>query len=168
MLMAPFLIMFLGFTWMSGNLHAEEQAASPYQLDYAFYDAWNDRHFFDLYDGVETVTMFADRNGAWHRFPPGFKRLLQPLTDGRYAQPWLWNSPYVYAFREKLSFIGEGPYIDWSQEEVDGGFSINMAIDITETSSSSYMQGYKLPIQADVIREEVRKALSERIGRHER
>jgi uncharacterized lipoprotein NlpE involved in copper resistance len=50
----------------------------------------------------------------------------------------------LYSFREKLSCFGiQGPYIDWSKQKYEPGFSIGMLKEKTETSRSVFMKGYE-------------------------
>lgn len=49
----------------------------------------------------------------------------------------------LYSFREKLSCYDiQGPYIDWSKQRLEPGFSIGMLKEQTETSRSVFMKGY--------------------------
>ena len=49
----------------------------------------------------------------------------------------------LYSFREQLSgFEIEGPYVDWSKQTLEPGFSVWMLTEKTETSISSFMKGY--------------------------
>ena len=50
----------------------------------------------------------------------------------------------LYSFREKLSCFGiNGPYVDWSNQKLEPGFSIGMLKEKTETSSSAFISGYE-------------------------
>ena len=51
----------------------------------------------------------------------------------------------LYSFREKLSGFGiVGPNVDWSQENLESGFSIWMLKSETNSSTFSFMEGYDL------------------------
>jgi hypothetical protein len=51
----------------------------------------------------------------------------------------------LYSFREKLAgFNIEGPYVDWSEEKLEPGFSVWILIKETKNSSSSILRGYDL------------------------
>jgi len=71
-------------------------------------------------------------------------------------QTWLHEEPQMYcplvlvgfndalfSFREQLTGFGiEGPYVDWSERELESGFSIWMLQEKTETTTSYFMKGY--------------------------
>jgi hypothetical protein len=49
----------------------------------------------------------------------------------------------LYSFREILTGFGiEGPYVDWSNETLELGFSVWMLTENTGASTSSFMRGY--------------------------
>jgi hypothetical protein len=49
----------------------------------------------------------------------------------------------LYSFREKLSGFGiEGPDVDWSQKELEPGFSVWILNKKTNSSRSAFMKGY--------------------------
>jgi len=49
----------------------------------------------------------------------------------------------LYSFREQLTGFGiRGPYVDWSNRELESGFSIWMLLEKNETATSSFMKGY--------------------------
>jgi hypothetical protein len=49
----------------------------------------------------------------------------------------------LYSFRDKLSIFGiKGPYVDWSKEKLEPGFSVGMLKERTITSTSVFMKGY--------------------------
>lgn len=51
----------------------------------------------------------------------------------------------LYSFREALSGFGiEGPSVNWSQEDLEPGFSIWILREKTDTSQSSFMEGYDI------------------------
>jgi hypothetical protein len=58
----------------------------------------------------------------------------------------------LYSFREKLPVFGlEGPYLDWSKEKLEPGFSIGMLKEKTFTSTSVFTKGYDITIDIKQI-----------------
>ena len=59
----------------------------------------------------------------------------------------------IYSFRDQLSGFGiEGPYVDWSKEKLEPGFSVWMLLEKTKTSTSAYMKGYdEVPSAKQII-----------------
>jgi hypothetical protein len=50
----------------------------------------------------------------------------------------------LYSFREKLPVFGiQGPYVDWSKEKLEPGFSVGMLRETTSTSTSAFIKGYE-------------------------
>ena len=51
----------------------------------------------------------------------------------------------LYSFREKFSlFRIKDPYVDWSKQKLEPGFSIAMLKEETNTSISSFIKGYDI------------------------
>ncbi len=59
----------------------------------------------------------------------------------------------LYAMREKLNLPICGPYVDWSKETLEPGFSVWMIKSLTEDSISSTMKGYQEEINVSHILE---------------
>jgi hypothetical protein len=106
-------------------------------------------NFKDLKDRAgEKVSIWIDKNAIslveqnWiHQGPQKY----YPLVVVGYNNA-------LYSFREKLSGFGIiGPSVEWSKEKLDGGFSIWMLKEATNTSSSAFMKGYNVPISVEVI-----------------
>jgi len=58
----------------------------------------------------------------------------------------------LYSFRECLTgFEIEGPYVDWSEQVLEPGFSVWMLIEKTESSTSSFMRGYNEALSVERI-----------------
>jgi hypothetical protein len=106
-------------------------------------------NFKDLKDRAsEKVSIWIDKNAI-----------------GLVEQNWLHQDPQkyyplvvvgynnaLYSFREKLSGFGIiGPRVEWSKEKLDGGFSIWMLKEATNTSSSAFMKGYNVPMSVEGI-----------------
>lgn len=78
---------------------------------------------------------------------------LDQAPQRRYPLVVVGYSHALYAFREALpGHRVIGPYVDWSKETVEPGFSIWMIREETDTSRSAYMGGYEgTPTVQDIL-----------------
>jgi hypothetical protein len=114
------------------------------------------------YQEITVVNNFKDvKNRTGEKVAIWIDKSAIDLVD----QNWLHQDPQryypivilgynnaLYSFREKMSGFGiEGPSVDWSNEKLDGGFSIWMLQEATSTSTSAFMNGYDLPLSVEGI-----------------
>ncbi len=58
----------------------------------------------------------------------------------------------LYSFREQLpAFMISGPYVDWSKEKLEPGFSAWKLHETAASSTSAYMRGYAKPPTAERV-----------------
>ena len=102
---------------------------------------------------ILVVNNFGDLKKA---FQPQYAIWIDKDAIAITDQTWLreepqMNNPLVlvgfnnglFSFRDTLGLNIEGPYVDWSEEVLEPGFSVWMLLEATKPSTtSSYMQGY--------------------------
>jgi len=99
---------------------------------------------------VSRIALWVDKNAVnmidknWLNLPP---QKYYPLVIVGYNDP-------LYCFRDTLS-IGqiEGPYVDWSKEEIEPGFCVWMILkEISNEGISSIFRGYhQTPTVQDIL-----------------
>jgi hypothetical protein len=68
---------------------------------------------------------------------------LQTEPQNHYPIFLIGYNDALYSFREQLpAFMISGPYVDWSQKQLEPGFSVWKLTAQTSSSTEAYMRGY--------------------------